>query len=189
VKATRISDSPVPLWLITVAEPPPFRPPFNHYRFLKQIAPTLVPCQFRGVPFTRLETVLRTGIDVEPPDGVIFAEHFEKAWEYGSWPKLILALDRTTLSPTCHIVPRDTPQFQVEELQRVFPTVLRSEQEEMLWMSRLRADSGLIGTEAEASYARWIPGDPKEALQLLMIFATSDTESAVRETIGRIHAG
>lgn len=186
MKAARICESPVPLWLITVAEPTPFRPPFNDYRFLKKIAPTLVPCRFRGVLLTTLDTVLRTGIDVEPPDSVIFAENFEKAWEYGRWPKLILALDRTKLSATCHVVPRDTPQQQVEELRRVFPTVLRSEQEDTLWLSRLKADNPLVGTESETSYACWIPGDAKEALKLLMIFATSDTEPTVRDAIKRI---
>jgi hypothetical protein len=41
----------------------------------------LFTCVFRGVAIDRLPVVLKTGVDVEPTDTVLFADFFDKAWE------------------------------------------------------------------------------------------------------------
>ncbi len=87
-----IADKPVPTWLVDVPGGDKwFRPPFSSGDLVRTL--NLSGCTFRGVASDRLRAVLRSGIDVEPPDSRIFAGPFDKAWEYGGWPKMLLALD------------------------------------------------------------------------------------------------
>jgi hypothetical protein len=73
---------------------------------------------FRGVALSRLGTVLRQGIDVTPSHAPFYAEDFEKAWEYGGWPKMILALNPGQLDRTFREVASDAP---LAELNRCCP--------------------------------------------------------------------
>lgn len=45
----------------------------------------------------RLRVVLKTGVDVEPSNSVIWANDLEKALEYGDWPKVVMAFDSERL--------------------------------------------------------------------------------------------
>ena len=69
----------------------------------------------RGVEIGRLPTILSTGIDVDPTDGVIYCEVGDKAYEYGGFPKVIMVLryknDAGTqvTFPACRIVYPDCP--------------------------------------------------------------------------------
>lgn len=134
---------------------------------------------FRGVELGRLRTVLRTGIDVEPPASPIYVGDFEKSWEYGRLPKLILYLDAARLRNTYVEIPADTPEPEVQQLRRTYPTLLTSTDGSMLWLSRLSEDDRGLGSPYEAVYARWIPENPVGALLGLLIFARPQDEPLV----------
>lgn len=148
--------------------------PFDDFEFLRKadhLANTnLFECCFRGVRLERLRFVISKGIDVEPPDSVIFTSDFPKAWEYGEIPKLILALDPQRLEPTFRDVPSDTPQEELRQLRDTYPTEICSRDGTRIWLSRLGRDDTRVASPYEVEYARWIPGDPFEALRAAMVF-------------------
>jgi hypothetical protein len=167
----QIAHSPVPLWLATVdLDKYRYKPPLRDVD-LWEAWPELMRCEFRGVSIDRLETILRIGVDVEPPDSVIYVSDFDKAWEYGGFPKLVLAFKCDKLRRTHATVPADTPPEELSELTKTFPTVVPSIDGESLYLSRLAADDTALGTEYEWAYAYWIPGDPFDALVAALVFA------------------
>lgn len=97
----------------------------------------LIGCGFRGVSWDRLGVVLSTGIDVEPTDATIYVDGFDKALEYGGWPKVIVALRSAQLDSAFREVSADTPPAQLAELERAFGTRLPSVDGSKLWLSRL----------------------------------------------------
>ena len=50
-------------------------------------------CIFRGVGIDRWGHILSTGVDGYPTDSIIYADTIDKAWEYGGYPKVVLALN------------------------------------------------------------------------------------------------
>lgn len=117
----------------------------------------------------RLSTVRATGIDVEPTDSAIYVGDFDKAWEYGGFPKLMLALDADRLEHTFTVLPDDADAETLAGVERRFPTVIRRQGE--LWCSRLDADDPRLGSPYEVEYCRWIPDDPFDALRALLVFS------------------
>jgi hypothetical protein len=143
-------------------------------------------CYFRCVALTRLATIIRTGIDVEPSDMPIFvAMDPEKASEYG---EVMLALDIGYLERTYKEVSAETPQQELADLRSIYPTMLTSEDGESLWLSRFPQGHTSIQSPYEWQYARWIPGDPFKALQAVLVFGQSggDTRNRVLELLGSI---
>lgn len=142
----------------------------------------------RGVGAERLGVILRTGIDVEPTDHPIFTEiGLDKALEYGcDGDQVIMLLDPRKLSSTWEEVPANSDESVLNELRSRFPTELRSDDGTRIWFSRLPKDDRRVASPYEARFARWIPGDPKEALLGLIVLSEKDldaTERFVRQQI------
>lgn len=167
----KISTRPVTVWLGRLPHDGGWlQPSFDSIEMLLLADRDLIGCSFRGVSHDRLDCVLRSGIDVVPPDSTIYVDDFEKAWEYGGWPKVMLALDTERLSHTYRELRSDTPELELRALRQIYPTELKSADGEQLWLSRLSEDDPRISTEYEIAYARWIPGDPMQALRAVLIF-------------------
>jgi hypothetical protein len=124
--------------------------------------------QFRAVSIDRLSTVLLRGIDVEPTNSVIWVNHLDKAMEYGGWPKLVMALDYRLLKWTCVELDANASEAELTSVRRDYPTVLKDGSK--LFCSRLKADAPQLNTPYEFDSARWIPGDPWEALKGVFVF-------------------
>ena len=144
-------------------------------------------CAFRGVALDRLSVVLSTGIDVEPSDSPIYVDDFEKALEYGGWPKVVLALRWTHLDRTFRKVQASIPERDLAELQQTFPTKIRLADGKNLWLSKLRETTNKVASAYEVDYARWLPGDPKSALAavLVLVHPKSDGASMVENILRR----
>jgi hypothetical protein len=122
LNAVKVFDKPVLVWMISCSVPTDLvAPPFD-WVDLRELDPCLIACAFRGVGVDRLGAVLRSGIDVEPSDSVIYVDFFDKAWEYGGMPKVILALDRDFLDGTwrkCRPMPRSPNSVRFEQSFRL----------------------------------------------------------------------
>ncbi len=166
----------VPLWLgVLPPDPDSHRPPIGEHDLL--VLPDFAElrgCEFRGVGIDRLPTVLATGIDVTPTDQPIYASSIDKAWEYGGMPKVLLALDRRGMERTGHRTPVGAPEGDLAAPRARYPTVLESENGEFLWFTRLDASDPRAGSQYEAAYSWWIPGDPWETLRAIFVFSLAD---------------
>jgi hypothetical protein len=140
-------------------------------------------CAFRGVSFERLRTILERGIDVNPTDSVIFADSPCKAFEYGEWPKVLLALRRECLKQTFKEVSADASREELEKVRRDYPTILRSRDGSKFWCTRLNEDDHRIATDYEFGYARWIPGDPWDALKAVFVVCRPEDHDELRKFI------
>ncbi|MDQ6893717.1 MAG: protein kinase [Acidobacteriota bacterium] len=180
---TLVVDKPCPLWLVRLPHGGELVPPFDEIAFLTRLDPRLLGCSFRGIGSDRLRKVLQTGIDVEPTDSVIYVDLFEKAWEYGAWPKVLLALDNSRLDRSWREIRAGTPTGEIEHLRGRFPTIAPIADGSGWWMSRLPPSDSQIGTSYEIAYARWIPGDPFEALGAILLFARPEDEGALRAMV------
>jgi hypothetical protein len=133
---------------------------------------------FRGVDISRLSTVLKTGIDVEPSNSVIYASDLKKSLEYGGSPKLILALDSNRLKKTYVETNSDIPEAEISRLRETYPTMLRSEGGASLWFSRMDQTDTRLATPYESEYAWWIEQDHQRALKgLLLLCEGADLRS------------
>jgi hypothetical protein len=168
-----------PIWIVGLSgEDAP-----DDVELLERTDPSLFSCVFRGVGLGRLKTVQSSGIDVEPSDSVIFAELFEKAWEYGGMPKVFLALDATKLKRTFVEVASTISPQELESLRAVFPTMLTSRDGTSIWLSKLREDDPRLATNYETEYARWIQGDPRNALKAVFIFSRQEDDEIVNAAL------
>jgi hypothetical protein len=134
-------------------------------------------CDFRGVELDRLDTVLKHGIDVHPPTGVIFVGSPEKAIEYGAWPKVLLVLNRESLERTFREISADSSEEETQTVRREFPNVITSLDGTKLWCTRLDRDDPRTATDYEIAYARWIPGDPWAALMAVFVLFRPEDQS------------
>lgn len=179
--ATLLGRKPSPFWYIELPEngnTP--RITFDYQQLLRKLdnrtpADPRTPggfffSKFRAVELDRLESVLRYGIDVEPKDSVIFADGFDKAWEYGGFPKLMMILDRSRLDASWRDVPASTPPAELADLRRTFPTMVQMP-DGQFWLSRLPESNRRLATPYEGAYGYWIPGSPFNALQGILLFA------------------
>jgi hypothetical protein len=120
---------------------------------------------------------MATGIDVVPADAVIYVNFLDKAWEYGGFPKLVLALKHDRLRTTFREVPVDTGAEELVELRKVYRTLLKSRDGRMLWLTRLPEGDRLIATPYETAYARWIPEHQFDSLLAAFVFARPKDEA------------
>jgi hypothetical protein len=187
-----VAWKPVPVVLFELVEDTghTLDPAFNEIMFLcdtgRAISVDLLHCWFRGLSLARLAVVLQAGIDVEPPDSVIYVtQDLGKAWEYGGLPKLIVALDRDHLDRSYRELGTDSTEEEIAAVRARFPAVLRSEDGSKHWCSRLSQNDPRIASPYEVGYARWIPGDARAALRAALIFARPSDVPQVQKTIGR----
>lgn len=185
-----ITKQPVAVWLLTIhSQSGTHTPPFDWTNLIFKIDRALLSCSFRGTNFARLPVVLQSGIDVEPTDAHFFVVNsFDKAWEYGAWPKLVLALETKELKRTFVEVPADMPPPEVAKLREQFPTMVRNIDGSRLWLSRLPDDDYRLAKPYETDYARWIDGNPFRALAAVLLFARPQEVSLVQRTIATLCA-
>ena len=127
---------------------------------------------WRGVEIGKLHTVLKTGIDVNPPDSVIFIDQLTKAVEYGKNPsgqQVIMIFDVKKLLPTFKKVDSTIEQAQLNKLKQTYPNELISKDEKNIWLTRLPKDDRKIATSYEKEYARWIPNKQMDALKAIFV--------------------
>jgi hypothetical protein len=142
-------------------------------------------CGFRSVSIDRLDAILANGIDVDPPEGVIYVAEPDKALEYGEWPKVVLALKWKHLDRPFRQIPRSSSKEEVELLQQKFPTMLTTEDGLMLHFSRLpREDRRVMGYEGDYGY--WIPGNPWEALTAVFLLFRPEDETVFLKVRGKL---
>ena len=133
--------------------------------------------RWRAVTFDRLHTVLASGVDVEPSDAPIYVGDIGKALEYGGaikWgarePSVLLGFGSEGLDRTFREVRSDTDQAELDKLRERYPNVTPSADGEMLLLSRI-ADRPFA---YEFHYGSWIPGDPFEALRIVLVLGMED---------------
>jgi hypothetical protein len=126
---------------------------------------------YRCVSPTHLPIVLRQGCDVKPTDAVLFVDFStDKALEYGDRDtKVMLLFDAARMRPSHREVPSDLDPRELADLEKDHPTRLVSEDGRWLWLSRLPEGDRRINTPYETQYARWIPGDPWQALVCIVL--------------------
>ena len=125
--------------------------------------------QYRGVALNRLPTVLRTGVDTEPTDRVFWSsDRIGKALEYGGRDKVLLVFDPRRLKRGWVVLDSDCPQEERCEVERIYPTVVW-ETGQSTKLSRLPATEYQCGGYDD--YAYWIPGNPFDALMLIVTVA------------------
>lgn len=156
--------------------------PFD-VQFLMRLDRQLLGADFRSVSIDRLASVLESGIDVVPSTAPIYVDCFDKAWEYGGWPKVTLALHRESLEHTHREVSADIPAAELAELTQRFPTRLTSKDGRTLWLSRLPENDTNVSSTYECLYGRWIEHDAKDALMAVLLFARPEDEPRVIETL------
>ena len=135
----------------------------------------LASCDFRGIDIKRLGHVLSFGVDVEPADAVIWTDCFDKAWEYSNYPKLLLAYKISALKPTFQELSADASTEEHRSVRQSFPTAVAVAPGK-IWYSRLPADDTRVTSQNEVAYGRWIPGNPFEALQAIIIVCRPEDE-------------
>jgi hypothetical protein len=107
---------------------------------------------------------------------VIFTDVFDKALEYGGWPKVLLALRTECLDRTFREVPGTTPIEEVDRLRETFHTLLTSEDGNTLMAVTIPEHSALASAY-EIGYARWIPGAAMAALTAVFLLTHSRATS------------
>jgi hypothetical protein len=183
MRIQRVRDRPFATWLgIVDGTLPLHRAPLDLGDLMK-LDRELAFCVFRAVNFDRISRVVATGADVVPTDSPIYADAFDKAWEYGGWPKLILAYASSAVERTFREVPANTPSEELRLLRERFPTVVASPDGTKLWLSRPAEDDRRLATPYEMAYGWWIPGDPFEALHAILVFARREDVDVVRAAL------
>jgi hypothetical protein len=169
----------VPVWIAAVdAKTYQHRSPIGDVDLMLSFDVLQRYVEYRGVGLDRLQTILTTGVDVEPTTATIFVAEFEKAWEYGGWPKVVMAFDGKQLERTYRdIIISDTNADEIARLMVDYPTRIEDASGERLWLTRLEAIDSRAGTPYEYGFARWIPGDPFDALLAVFVFTPEDKEA------------
>ena len=194
--AQLLLSDPVPVLLIELdAGDSKFRPKLDVFdRTFAQLLPPNVldvellwECRFRADSLDRLQTILTTGIDVEPSDAVIYADFFDKALEYGGWPKVVMALRQGGLQRTFRKIAADTPADQISELRRTYPTMLTSVDGQRLWLSRLPTEDPRVTTPYEADYAFWIPGRALDTLAGVFVLVRPNEGAGVADVVASLN--
>lgn len=129
------------------------------------------PC--RAVKLHRLPVVLRQGVDVEPLDRVMSCGTFEKAWEYGGFPKVMLFFDRAELSGSGIRLDEGMSAAEEAELRARYPNELRYG-DGPPWLTRLPVDHPMAGTAYESAYGCYVSGDPAAAVLAVALFGTEE---------------
>ncbi len=140
--------------------------------------------EYRCVALDRLPTILRTGRDAEPADGVFWAaEDIEKALEYGGREQVLMVYDPRRLKSAWIQIGAECSATDRLEMERLYPTLVWDDGQSIK-RSRLPSSEyqGGLGYD---HYAHWIPEDPFEALVLIITLARPGypLASRVREMI------
>jgi hypothetical protein len=171
VEFNLIATEPVPVWAAAIdVETYWYHPPVTERALRESFGPLKRCTDFRGVSLSRLPTILAAGIDVEPTTAPFFVSDFNKAWEYGDWPKVIMALDRMHLDYTYREITSDTAADEAARLMLEYPTRIQDRSGERIWLTRLPETDPRAASSYEAEFARWIPGNPFHALRAVFVF-------------------
>lgn len=179
VEFTLLPGYRVPVWVAKVDAKTykydPYDPPLTERALYNSLNVPRRYVEFRGVELGRLPVILATGVDVEPATAPIFASDFHKAWEYGGWPKVVMAFDGDHLQPThCEIIISDTTADEITRLMAAYPTCIHDPAGERLWLTRFPETDTRAASPYEAEYARWIPANPFDALLAVFVFLPED---------------
>jgi hypothetical protein len=181
---------PVPIWGVETYQGEAFdvvAEPFINLLLANEGGVTM-----RGVEIGRLPTILSTGIDVDPTDGVIYCEFGDKAYEYGRFPKVILTFryrddaGRQVTFPVFRTVFSDSSRESVREARSLYPFELGRDDEARERRCRVQPESEAHANYLSA-YGYFIPGNPWDALTAVFVFGTRehlDAARAVVETFG-----
>lgn len=140
----------------------------------------MIGAQCRGIPLDKLPLVLRHGIDSDVPFSPFNVGALYKASEYTSNPGAILFYDDEKLDPTFREVAVDIDPQELARLGETFQTRLVSADGKFFWFSRFPAGHHQLQSAYEHEYARWIPGNPFDALISVWIVAAPDEELRAR---------
>lgn len=177
VEFNLVVAQPVPVWAAVVDEKKHRnRTPINQFDLYYSFLALNWHTEFRGVGLERLPTILATGVDVEPTTAPIFVSDFDKAWEYGGLPKVVMAFDGRHLERTYReVIISDTPADEIARLMVDYPTRIESLDGERLWLTRFPEMDTRANSSSEVEFARWIPGDPFNALLAVFVFLLEGT--------------
>jgi hypothetical protein len=136
---------------------------------------------FRCCGWNRLDTVLASGSD-KPRGDVLWTDNIpEKALEYGGLDRKVMLvylsdrMERTYRRARASISPEERAKLLAD-----YPTIVEFPKGPYpLWFSRLPVR--LAGLPYETEHARWIPGDPFDAL--LMVIALGRNYPAARSEV------
>jgi hypothetical protein len=137
---------------------------------------------FRCCSWERIDLVLATGSDV-PPSVPLWTDSFpDKALEYGGDDRKVLLVFRADrLEPSFRTTAADITAEERSALLLNYPNLLEfPDDPRPLWFSRVLDNRA--GSPYEAAHGRWIPGDPLDAL--LMIVGLGRDHGALRSDIG-----
>lgn len=158
----------------------------NLYRLVETLFQDTCWLLARCVSFERLSTVLQTGTDVEPSDSPMYLSDINKAMEYGNGYddetcKLLLLYNHRFMKKTHQQILPDTPFEKIEKYKKTYPTAFYDAKGNLVWLSRLNQNDRRIGTPYEVAYGFWIPGNPFEALEAILVLGR-DINSIVKQT-------
>jgi hypothetical protein len=172
VEFKQLTAEPVPVW-VTAVDAKTYRrkPPITHCNLILSFEVLRRYVEFRAVGLDRLPAILTTGVDVEPTTAPIFVAEFDKACEYGDWPKVVMAFDGMRLQRTYReIVISDTTAEEITQLMVDYPTRIDDSASECLWLTRFPQTDPRATSAYEREFARWIPGNPFDALLTVFVF-------------------
>lgn len=167
-----LATQPVPVWTAAVdAREHGYHPPITERALRDSFDVLSWDTEFRGVGLDRLQTILATGVDVEPTTAPIFVSDFDKAWEYGGWPKVVMAFDGRQLERTYReVIISETAADEIAQLSVDYPTRVEVPAGERLLLTRFPESDTRATSGYEREFARWIPGDPLVALLAVFVF-------------------
>ncbi|MGH3165418.1 MAG: hypothetical protein ACRDN0_05935, partial [Trebonia sp.] len=91
--------------------------------------------------------------------------------EYGDWPKVVMAFDGMKLKRTFReIVISEVTADEIEQLMNDYPTCIKDDAGERLWLTRFAATDPRAASPYEYGFARWIPDNPFDALLAVFVF-------------------
>jgi len=143
--------------------------------------------QLRCSRLCDLPRVLAHAVDVDPPDAVMaVVPSAEQALDFRLGEERLLVLyDGRSLYPAWKEVDATMDERRLAALERSYPTRLRSDDGKRLWLSRLERDDPRLTTQVEVEHARWIQGNPWEALLAVIVLGRDqdDLLGAAREAV------
>jgi hypothetical protein len=128
----------------------------------------------RCVDMSRLDPVLRTGIDVEPSSEAFWADpHVSDALPHGGDPKLLLVLSRESCLGSLRCIEPGMTKAEVNALKRDYPYRVIDPHIEGTWFSRL--PNKRANRHREPGQGYWIPGDAQKALLAAIVLSSRES--------------
>jgi hypothetical protein len=81
-----------------------------------------------------------------------------------------MVFDGMHLDYTYRQITSDTPAEEVARLMMEYPTSIQDNSGERIWLTRLPETDSRAASSYEAEFARWIPGNPFDALRAVFVF-------------------